>query len=89
MPTRKQGTPFEPKQAVHVIPHYDVWATQREGGVRVGRVADTQADAIELGKRMAKRDKVDLVVFGRDGQVQERFSFGKEPPTAAAALEPQ
>lgn len=79
MATRRPGTNVEPKRDVHVVPHYDGWATKREGGVRVGRLAETQAEAIEIGKRMAKRDKVDLVIHGSDSKIQDRYSYGKDP----------
>jgi hypothetical protein len=79
MATRRPGARVEPKRDVHVVPHYNGWATKREGGVRVGRLAETQAEAIEIGKRMAKRDKVQLVVHGRDSKIQDRYSYGKDP----------
>ena len=79
MATRRPGTRIEPKRDVHVVPHYDGWATKREGGVRVGRLAETQAEAIEIGKRMAKRDKVQLVIHGRDSKIQDRYSYAKDP----------
>ena len=75
MATKRQA-PVEPMRDVHVVPHYDGWATKRDGGVRVSRLADSQEDAIEFGKRLAKRDKVNLVVHGADGEVQLRCSFG-------------
>jgi hypothetical protein len=78
MATKRPGAQVEPRRDVHVVPHYDGWATKREGGVRVGRLAETQADAIEIGKRMAKRDKVQLVVHGRDSKIQDTYSYGKD-----------
>jgi hypothetical protein len=47
---------------VHVVPHYDSWTVKRDGGVRVSRLANSQEEAIEIGERLAKRDKVRLVI---------------------------
>jgi hypothetical protein len=79
MATKRPGAHVEPKRDVHVVPHYDGWATKREGGVRVGRLAESQAEAIEIGRRTAKRDKVQLVVHGRDGKIQDTYSYVKDP----------
>ena len=79
MATRRPGAHIEPKRDVHVVPHYDGWATKREGGVRVGRLAETQAEAIEIGKRMARRDKVQLVIHSTDSKIQDTYSYGKDP----------
>jgi hypothetical protein len=39
----------------------------------------TQANAIDRGKVEAKRDRVDLVVHGRDGKIRSKDSFGNDP----------
>jgi len=79
MATRKLGGLTKPKPPpVHVFPHHDVWAIKREGGARVGLVAGTREDAVERAKRIAKRDKVELVIFDRNGEVQDRYGFGDE-----------
>ena len=75
MATKRPNVVVEPMRDVHVVPHYDGWATKRDGGVRVSRLADSQEDAIEFGKRMAKRDKVNLVVYDTGGHVQLRCSY--------------
>jgi hypothetical protein len=56
-----------------------VGAIKREGGLRVSRLADTREDAVAYGRRLAKRDKVDLMVHGRDGTIQDgvRCDFKK------------
>ena len=76
MATKRLDVLVEPMRDVHVVPHYDGWATKRDGGVRVSRLADSQEDAIEVGKRIAKRDKVNLVVYDTGGHAQLRCSYG-------------
>ena len=78
----------EPTPAVHVVPHYASWAVKREGGVRVSRLAENQEDAIGIGKRIAKRDKVELVVFDNGGLVQSRITYSGMKPEVESPREP-
>jgi hypothetical protein len=39
----------------------------------------TQANAIEAGRREARRDDVDLVTHGRDGKIRSKDSYGNDP----------
>ncbi|CAM3103148.1 DUF2188 domain-containing protein [Cupriavidus taiwanensis] len=68
-----------PKKDIHVVPHKDGWATRREGATRVGVVAPTKADALSIGRDQARRDKVELVVHGRNGRIQDSDSYGNDP----------
>ena len=38
-----------------------------------------QGSAIAVGKSEAIRDRVDLVVHGRDGKIRSKDSFGNDP----------
>ncbi|GJG97734.1 DUF2188 domain-containing protein [Cupriavidus pauculus] len=63
---------------IHVVPAGDGWAVEVAGGG--GRkVFGTQEEAIEAGTERARRDKVELLIHGRDGQIRERNSFGHDP----------
>ncbi|GJG96735.1 DUF2188 domain-containing protein [Cupriavidus pauculus] len=39
----------------------------------------TQEEAITAGTEIARRDKVEILIHGRDGQIRERNSFGHDP----------
>lgn len=39
----------------------------------------TQANAIDAGRREAKRDAVDLVTHARDGKIRSKDSYGNDP----------
>jgi hypothetical protein len=86
MATKRHDGPVEPMRDVHVVRHYDGWATKRDGGVRVSRLADNQEDAIQFGRRMAMRDKVDLVVHDVEGNVQFRHSYRARDEAAVSRL---
>jgi hypothetical protein len=38
-----------------------------------------QSAAIDTGKSEAKRDRVDLVIHGRDGKIRSKDSYGNDP----------
>jgi len=63
----------------HVIPHEGKWAVKGEGNQRATSVHKTQAEAIERAREIARRGKGELLVYGRDGQIRSRDSFGHDP----------
>jgi hypothetical protein len=66
--------------AVHVVPRpTGGWAVQREGGKRATSTHSTQAEAAKAGRTIAKRDKVEFFVHGKDGQIRTRDSYGHDP----------
>ena len=63
---------------IHVVPAGDGWAVEAAGGGK--RTAyETQEEAIKAGTERAQREKVELLIHGRDGQIRERNSFGHDP----------
>jgi iron-sulfur cluster repair protein YtfE (RIC family) len=66
---------------VWVQPHPkdERWQVTREGAKRASRVFDTQGQAEQFARRLAKRERVELVIAGRDGSVRERNSYGNDP----------
>jgi iron-sulfur cluster repair protein YtfE (RIC family) len=68
-------------KAVWVQPHPkdDRWQVKREGASRASRVFDTQREAVEFGRTLAQRERVEFVVAGRDGAVREKHSYGHDP----------
>jgi len=42
-------------------------------------VTDTQKQAITRAKEQAVREKVEVVVHGRDNKIRESDSFGRDP----------
>ena len=69
------------KPDIHVQPSSDGdgWRVTRRGQDRAIAKADTQAEAIDRGKKVAQRDKTELNVHGRDGRVRDKWSYGKDP----------
>ncbi len=63
---------------IHVLPAGDGWAVVAVGGGERAMFA-TQEEAIAAGTEIARRDKVEILVHGRDGQIRARNSFGHDP----------
>jgi hemerythrin superfamily protein len=57
----------------------DRWQVKREGASRASRVFDTQRAAEQFGRTLAKRERVELVIAGRDGTIRQRDSYGNDP----------
>ena len=55
------------------------WAVQRNGTKRASSLHDTQRQAERAARQTAKRQRLELVVKGRDGAIQRRDSFGNDP----------
>ena len=60
----------------HVVPHEGGWAVRGEGNTRVTSVHDTQQEAIDAGREIARNQGGELLIHGRDGRIWERDSSG-------------
>ena len=64
---------------IHVVPRNDGWAIRKEGTSRATSVHETQRDAVEAGREIARNQSSELVIHGRDGRIRERDSYGADP----------
>ena len=55
------------------------WAVKVEGNERVSSTHETQAAARNAGRQVARSNRSELLVHGRDGQIRERSSYGRDP----------
>lgn len=62
-----------------VVKHSDKWAVRGEGNKRVTKVTDTQKEAIDLAKEIAKNQESELIIQGRDGKIRSKDSYGNDP----------
>lgn len=67
------------KAPVHVTPHDKGWAVTREGNKRPSSVHPTQKQAAQEGQAIAKRDKTEFALHGKDGQIRQKNTYGKDP----------
>lgn len=67
------------KGDVHVVPSEQGWRVEIAADGRAKSVHRTQAEAREAARDIARRNKRELFVHGRDGQIRERNTYGKDP----------
>lgn len=60
----------------HVVPHSGGWAVRGEGNGRATSVHDTQREAIDAAREIARNRGGELLIHGRDGRIRERDSVG-------------
>ena len=65
----------------HVVPYEGGWAVRGEGNERATSVHDTQAEAIEAAREIARNQRSDLVIHRTDGRIRGRDSYGDPLPT--------
>jgi len=62
-----------------VIPHNDRWAVKGDGNKRITSVHDTQAEAIDAAREIAKNQRSELIIYRSDGRIRDRDSYGSDP----------
>jgi hypothetical protein len=70
-----------PKQGdVHVLrDNNGAWQVRVEGAARPRSTHKTQSEASKAGRDIARKNKSELLVHGRDGKIRERSTFGHDP----------
>lgn len=67
------------KKVQHVVPHNKQWVVKGVGNQKYTHIVDTQKEAIELAKGIAKNQKSELIVHKKDGSIGYRNSYGNDP----------
>lgn len=70
------------KRGQHVVPSQDGWSVKKAGASRASSTHATQQEAIDAATRVARNQKTELYIHGRDGRIRERNSYGNDrhPP---------
>lgn len=63
---------------VYVISTARGWKVKSAGAERASRVTATQAEAIQIGRRIATNRRSELIVHRVDGTIRSKDSYGKE-----------
>lgn len=63
----------------HVIPYKDRWAVLGAGNQRITKAFETQREAFERGRQIAKKEQSELLIHGRNSRIRERNSYGNDP----------
>ncbi|QSB27824.1 DUF2188 domain-containing protein [Flavobacterium sp. CLA17] len=70
------------KKNQHVVPKGDNWAIRGAGNSKVTKVVSTQKEAVQIARKFAINQGSEMLVHGRNGQIRERNTYGKDsfPP---------
>lgn len=70
------------KRNQHVVPLGNGWAVKSAGAERATIITTKQSDAITVARNIAKNNRSDLIVHGKDGKIRDRNSYGNDsnPP---------
>lgn len=67
------------RKGQHVVPSSEGWSVRKAGATRATRIFPTQQDAINAATRIARNQRTEVYVHGRDGRIRERNSYGNDP----------
>lgn len=55
------------------------WAVKKGGSSKATKVYSTQKEAVARGREIAKNQKAEFYVHGKDGRIREKDSYGRDP----------
>lgn len=63
----------------HVVKNGKKWAVKGAGNSKATQNFDNQKEAIERAKEIAKRQRSEVVIHGRNGKIRDKDSYGNDP----------
>lgn len=63
----------------HVVPKEDKWAIKGEGNEKYTKITNTQKEAIDIAREIAKNQESELVVHRKNGTIRDKDSYGNDP----------
>ncbi len=63
----------------HVVSHGERWAVKAEGDSQPLAVYKTQSEAWEKAKSIARKERTEALLHGRDGAIRARNTYGHDP----------
>jgi hypothetical protein len=67
------------KKGQHVVPSPSGWSVRRAGASKASSTHATQQEAITAATAIARNQRTELYIHGRDGRIRERNSYGNDP----------
>jgi hypothetical protein len=69
------------KKSNHVIPSNKQggWAVRKSGSLKVSKSFERKEEAVKYGRELSRREATELYIHKRDGRIQERNSYVKDP----------
>lgn len=63
----------------HVVGHEGGWAVRAEGAQGPSAVFKTQSEAWEKAKSIARKERAEAVLHGKNGLIRARNTYGHDP----------
>ncbi len=63
----------------HVVKTDNGWGVKGAGNSRLTSTHKTQKQAIDNARDIAKNQKSEVVIHGRDGRIRDKDSYGPDP----------
>ena len=63
----------------HVVPYKNDWAVRGENNSRVTSVTNTQAQAINVARDIARNNRSEVVIHDQRGRIRDKDSYGRDP----------
>lgn len=64
----------------HVTPHPDGgWQVKGAGNQKATARTDTQREAIQIARDIARNQESELIIHGTDGKIRQKDSQGNDP----------
>jgi len=67
------------RKGQHVVPNDGKWSVRKSGASRATETFETQGEAIQRARDIARNQGSELYIHGRDGRIRERNTYGKDP----------
>jgi len=64
---------------IHVVPRGTRWAVKKEGSNKPVSTHKNQELARQAAVPLAKQNKSEVVIHGRDGKIRDKDSYGPDP----------
>ena len=65
------------KRNQHVVPTKDGWAVKGAGSPKATKLFGTQREAIDRGREIARNQRSELLIHGRDRRIREKNTYGR------------
>ena len=66
----------------HVVSHGEGWAVTEEGASQPFAVFKTQSEVWERAKSIARKERSEALLHGRNGSIRTRNAYGHDPHRA-------
>lgn len=66
------------RKNLHIVPAKG-WGVKKEGNKKNSLIALTKGEAIEMARKIAKKEKLELVIHNEDGTISDSDSYGNDP----------